>query len=151
VGATLAGSLEMLGERLLSGLRGTSEALDDSAKREEARRRLRDVLNSDRNLAKQAGTEKRALESAPPVPAESLNRAADHAISSSTARAARDEPQDEANTWKEPIRTRSMARLLASQGHHNRALAIYEELLRSNAVDAVLREEADALRARVSG
>lgn len=47
---------------------------------------------------------------------------------------------------EEPIRTRSMARLLAAQGHRERALAIYEELLAQNSEDAGLRREADALR-----
>lgn len=47
---------------------------------------------------------------------------------------------------EEPIRTRSMARLLAAQGHRERALAIYEELLAQNSEDAALRRETDALR-----
>ena len=46
----------------------------------------------------------------------------------------------------EPIRTRSMARLLASQGHHRRALSIYEVLLAANTADATLQAEAAALR-----
>jgi hypothetical protein len=46
----------------------------------------------------------------------------------------------------EPIRTRSMARLLASQGHPARALAIYDWLLAANASDDSLRAEAEALR-----
>jgi hypothetical protein len=47
---------------------------------------------------------------------------------------------------EEPIRTRSMARLLAAQGHRERALAIYEELQAQNSEDGSLRGEADALR-----
>jgi hypothetical protein len=47
---------------------------------------------------------------------------------------------------EEPIRTRSMAQLLAAQGHAERALAIYEELLAQNSDDAVLLREAAALR-----
>jgi hypothetical protein len=46
----------------------------------------------------------------------------------------------------EPIRTRSMARLLASQGHHQRALSIYALLLAANGSDATLQAEAAALR-----
>ena len=46
----------------------------------------------------------------------------------------------------EPIRTRSMARLLASQGHHQRALSIYAALLASNGSDTALQAEAAALR-----
>ncbi len=47
---------------------------------------------------------------------------------------------------EEPIRTRSMARLLAAQGHRERALAIYEELLGQNSEDPGLRDEAAAMR-----
>jgi len=46
----------------------------------------------------------------------------------------------------EPIPTHSMARLLASQGHRDRALVIYEELLAHNSADEELRREAEALR-----
>jgi hypothetical protein len=46
----------------------------------------------------------------------------------------------------EPIRTRSMARLLASQGHHQRALSIYDALLAAGASDPLLEAEATALR-----
>ena len=53
---------------------------------------------------------------------------------------------DEEEQWVEPIRTRSMARLLAGQGHRDRALAIYDALLALDASDASLRDEADALR-----
>jgi hypothetical protein len=42
-----------------------------------------------------------------------------------------------------------MARLLASQGHHQRALAIYDLLLTSNGGDASLRAEVDALRGQL--
>lgn len=47
---------------------------------------------------------------------------------------------------EEPIRTVSMARLLAAQGHRERSLAIYEELIAQNSEDASLRDEAQALR-----
>lgn len=47
---------------------------------------------------------------------------------------------------REPIRTRTMARLLASQGHRTRALSIYDELIAADASDASLRDEAEALR-----
>lgn len=47
---------------------------------------------------------------------------------------------------KEPIRTRTMAKLLASQGHRERALSIYDHLLRNDASDESLLAEADALR-----
>lgn len=47
---------------------------------------------------------------------------------------------------EEPIRTRSMARLLAAQGHRERALAIYEELLAQDGSDQALRDELAAVR-----
>jgi hypothetical protein len=47
---------------------------------------------------------------------------------------------------REPIRTRTMARLLASQGHRGRALSIYDDLLAKDGSDSSLREEAEALR-----
>jgi hypothetical protein len=47
---------------------------------------------------------------------------------------------------EEPIRTHSMARLLAAQGHRERALAIYEELLAQNSEDVGLRQEAESVR-----
>jgi len=50
----------------------------------------------------------------------------------------------------EPIRTRSMARLLAGQGHLRRALAIYDALLAEPGADDSLRAEADALRVRLA-
>jgi hypothetical protein len=47
---------------------------------------------------------------------------------------------------EEPIRTRSMAQLLAAQGHRERALAIYEELIAQDSTDRALEREAAALR-----
>ena len=49
---------------------------------------------------------------------------------------------------REPIRTRTMARLLASQGHRGRALSIYDDLLAKGDADGSLREEAEALRSQ---
>jgi hypothetical protein len=46
----------------------------------------------------------------------------------------------------EPIRTRTMARLLASHGYHDRALAIYEHLLAEQPDDEALRAEAATAR-----
>ncbi len=48
---------------------------------------------------------------------------------------------------QEPIRTHSMARLFATQGHVDRALAIYDELIAKNPGDVTLAKEAAALRA----
>ena len=47
---------------------------------------------------------------------------------------------------EEPIRTRSIARLLAAQGHRERACAIYDKLLEKVPSDHHLRNEAEAVR-----
>ena len=52
----------------------------------------------------------------------------------------------EARPKREPIRTRTMARLLAAQGHKSRALSIYDELIAADASDATLVAEAASLR-----
>jgi hypothetical protein len=46
----------------------------------------------------------------------------------------------------DPIRTRSMAKLLAMQGYRDRALSIYEELIAAEPDNTELRVEADRLR-----
>lgn len=51
----------------------------------------------------------------------------------------------------EPIRTRTMADLLISQGEVGRALSILEELLRDHPTDTALEERVVSLRARVHG
>lgn len=74
------------------------------------------------------------VESEPPAPA----------VATPGPPPAADDGEDD--EWVEPIRTRSMARLLAGQGHRDRALAIYDALIAIDASDASLRDEADALR-----
>lgn len=56
------------------------------------------------------------------------------------------EEAEEPRSGSEPIRTRTMARLLAGHGYKARALSIYDELLAWRPDDAELRAEADALR-----
>jgi hypothetical protein len=46
-----------------------------------------------------------------------------------------------------PIRTRTLARLLAAQGYTARALAVYDALLAENPADTALADEAASLRA----
>lgn len=53
------------------------------------------------------------------------------------------------NICSEPIRTRTMARLLADQGERERALSIYEHLIAEGSDDAELLAEARALRGQV--
>lgn len=58
--------------------------------------------------------------------------------------------EDDEGAMQEPIATRTMARLLAAQGHPRRALAIYKKLLREKPGDASLEEEAAALGSKRS-
>ena len=48
--------------------------------------------------------------------------------------------------FDEPIPTRTMARILAEQGHYKRSLAIYSKLLDEEPADAELLEEAATVR-----
>jgi hypothetical protein len=89
----------------------------------------------------------RAVETQPQPAAMSPQPSAAAATPPSPQPSAADD--DKPSVWDEPIRTRSMARLLASQGHHQRALAIYDLLLSANDADASLRAEADTLRGQL--
>jgi len=53
-----------------------------------------------------------------------------------------------AGTFEEPFPTRTMARILAEQGHFKRSLAIYAKLLRDQPEDAELSAEAEEVRMR---
>jgi hypothetical protein len=84
-----------------------------------------------------------AATAAPVAPAAPGSPAPEPAAAASAASDER--PQ---RVQHEPIRTRTMARLLATQGYRQRALAIYEELLLQAGADDSLRAEVEALRAR---
>lgn len=58
------------------------------------------------------------------------------------------QPSAAAADGAEPIRTLTIARLLARQGYYERSLSIYDELLSGNAEDSELRAEADQVRAK---
>ncbi|MGB8330255.1 MAG: hypothetical protein WCE62_09010 [Polyangiales bacterium] len=53
-----------------------------------------------------------------------------------------------AGMFEEPFPTRTMARILADQGHFKRSIAIYAALLRDEPGNQDLRAEADEVRAR---
>ncbi len=53
-----------------------------------------------------------------------------------------------ASMFEEPFPTRTMARILAEQGHFKRSLAIYAALLRDEPGDRELSAEADEVRVR---
>lgn len=96
-----------------------------------AKHRLQDILRSDRDRGRDAQTASEA-QPAPAPPAQPLRTR-----------------QRLSGTCDEPIRTRSMARLLASQGQHDRALAIYEALVAVDNADPALRAELEAVRQRI--
>ncbi|HTU63424.1 MAG TPA: hypothetical protein VMF89_33410 [Polyangiales bacterium] len=82
-----------------------------------------------------------------PAPAASAVPVSNTIAASPSAR-----PKHNAQTQaaaEEPIRTRTMARLLAMQGHPARALAIYDALMATDP-DPSLRAEAEQLRSRES-
>jgi hypothetical protein len=68
-------------------------------------------------------------------------------------RRAPEPPQGAEPAAEEPIQTRTLARLLSSQGHHQRALTIYEALVAATPGDPSLAAERDACarRAREAG
>lgn len=132
----VASALDALEARVLRG-----EASAPRAQRGRQLERMREVLERDRAL----------VESALPAPAPVQTPAAVQApaqtppsLPSPAASAALSSAS--ASVCDEPIRTRSMAKLLAAQGHPERALAIYGYLLARDGNDPVLQAEAAALR-----
>lgn len=53
-----------------------------------------------------------------------------------------------AGSFEEPFPTRTMARILADQGHFKRSLAIYAKLLEDHPADGELHAEAEEVRTR---
>jgi hypothetical protein len=131
VGEVVSGSIEALAEHVPGERLPWARAKPTA----EAGLRLRTVLEIDRYMQAQ---EARLLRAAVPAPL---------VAPSAPARAAAAERE----TCDEPIRTRSMARLLAKQGHGQRALTIYDYLLAGNPSDGELRAEADAVRVSALG
>jgi hypothetical protein len=128
-GELLADALDKLEGRL----RRPASALRSSE-------RMREVLERDRALAFAGHAAAMAI---PPASssAQSITGPAPVATrEDSTPRAPRDV------VCHEPIRTRTFARLLAAQGHLERALSIYDYLIHQHPGDAVLRDEVATLR-----
>lgn len=99
---------------------------DPSARAQGAAHRMRDVLHGDRALAAQLESMKSAAQKlTPPQP-----------------------PARPPAPKEDPIRTRTMARLLALQGYRERAISIYGELLARNPEDRTLAEELARLSAQ---
>lgn len=138
VGHALTGSLEALGGRLGGGSWFAKEAGLESTRPHV--NRLREVLDRDRAIIA-ANPELLELE-----PARSPARAVPPPLPAPAPMA---KPPAPPATCQEPIRTRTMAKLLASQGHPERALSIYDYLLARPGADNTLRAEAEALRSSV--
>ena len=124
----LASALGAVEARVLGAAAGSSRGRSDRQVE-----RMREVLERDRALASAALPEPAPVPSAvaPPAP---------------VTPAAAPATQCDMPECDEPIRTRSMARLLASQGYPERALTIYAYLLAKDATDPALAAEAAALR-----
>lgn len=176
VGVVLSDSLEALNEHIATQWLATPRECAEAAQTHA--HRLREVLANDRALAAQppptAVEPEPTLEPEPdlepvrdddltasaapptePVPSEtepvvpsgpdlSAVRAVPSPLTASEKRERKRAPR------REPIRTRTMAQVLISQGEHERALTIYEELvLKDGGRDPTLTAEFEALRARV--
>jgi hypothetical protein len=134
-----------LRKRLLTALGGKGTPAERNTDR------LRDVLGRDRALAVGARAEPGRGRPASAPPALTVVPAPAPATPSTAELAAALTAEERPQRVKhEPIRTRTMARLLAAQGYRQRALAIYEELLAEAGADDALRAEAEALRTRAS-
>ena len=129
----LASAREAVEARVLGGTAGSPRD-----RRDRQLERMREVLERDRALASAALPEPAPAPSHVPAPA---------AVSPAPAPAATPELPE----CDEPIRTRSMARLLATQGYPERALTIYAYLLAKDGTDPALHAEAAALREAVRG
>jgi hypothetical protein len=129
----LASALGAVEARVLAAATGSSRG-----RSERQVERMREVLERDRALASAALPD-------PPAPAPSPGPEPAATVPAPAAAAPATTPV--VPECDEPIRTRSMARLLASQGYPERALAIYSYLLAKDATDPTLEAEAAALRA----
>lgn len=159
VGDVLAVPLDALETRLsrggwLSGRYGASSASTG---------RLREVLDRDRaliaaqpTLAQPTGLEHVATLVEEPAAAKSVNESmAAPALKQDSAAPAQLPPiavvlrpeEGAEQVTVEPIRTRTMARLLAAQGYRARALAIYQALHAECPGDVELRTEIERLQA----
>ncbi len=127
VGGVLSGPLAVLEMHIAQSSWITSLSGAQGAARAHAGR-LREVLDRDRALA--------AAQPSEPVTRPAVAPVSLRANAEASARMFDDEP----------IRTRTMARLLAAQGHRLRALAIYDGLLARDGADPGLRAEAELLR-----
>jgi hypothetical protein len=151
-GDALATALDALDARVRREASGTRDRRDRQADR------MREMIERDRALANAARVE-RASRPASPAPASAPTPAP--AASTEERAGAAAEPPAPAPTpapaspvatppaavvCNEPIRTRSMAKLLASQGYAERALTIYAFLIARDGSDTSLETEAAAVR-----
>ncbi len=110
--------------------------------------RMREVLERDRALA--FATHAASPLAPSPASAGRADVAPVQVVSPGASSHPKAPPVPVAGICHEPIRTRTFARLLAAQGHVERALAIYTHLLDQSPDDAALREETAALRATLA-
>jgi hypothetical protein len=152
-GDALATALDALDTRVRGEASGTRD------RRGRQVDRMREMIERDRALANAARVERASRPASPapppiPAPAASTNERASRApepaapapncAPAAPAKPAASSPP--AVVCNEPIRTRSMAKLLASQGYAERALTIYAYLIAQNGSDPSLQAEAAAVR-----
>jgi hypothetical protein len=128
----VASALDALDVHVLQGQTSGSRG-----RRADQLERMREVLDRDRALAAAALPERRPAPSSAPV-------------ATTTVSAPEPATAEPAVVCDEPIRTRSMAKLLAAQGHLERALSIYAYLLAQDGSNPTLHAEVAALRASAS-
>lgn len=144
---------------------GSSDRASTSRPKRPVRDSKSDALRARLGAAKAALAEaqaKRAAEQASATeataqPEDTKLEIATESTSASAAESASDAAQPQPPTAAtpdsdeaDPIRTLTIARLLARQGYYDRSLSIYDELLTANAGDSELRAEADQVRAKQS-
>ena len=147
VSVALSDGLEALGDRLQGTRRSSSSLLGQvGAAAEVHGHRLREVIERDRALiassplAEEAAPAPAAVTTAPEL---DVSLELDVPFVASAAAVAPPAVQ----ICDEPIRTRTMAKLLGGQGPRARALSIYDHLLAKSPLDEALRAEAESLRA----
>jgi len=145
----LSNGLEVLGDRLQGAMR-------IGGARNESSHRLREVIERDRALVASSSFGAREHSEGPRA---SVNGRAERTseldleldvpfvASGSSVAPARNAQPAAAAACDEPIRTRTMAKLLALQGHRGRSLSIYDYLIAKAPNDRALRAEAEAVRA----
>jgi hypothetical protein len=107
-----------------------------------------EAVSSDSQPQPEAAESKLPEPGAEPQPTAAESKQSEPGAEPQPAAAEQESAGEETEEGAEPIRTLTIARLLARQGYYDRSLSIYDELLRENAEDPELRAEAEQVRAK---